>query len=978
MTLLRLSSLDRSSLGLSKRSTLLSSNTIPSNVDELHPSLTSVRTLPSVEFLDNADFLNMFGKVSDELPREGTRSILATKDRGLPPELSATPTTSKFPELHGNPTHRSELAPPPMSSTQPSDQSQAQNAQITYRSSVSSSIPSTKKSNASSRISRRSSVSSVTEDMSSSERSSKDSDRENALHERLKRRSREKRVSFVRTKASYSASSQLSQGGYSSSVHTSSAAQDTSARPLSRGKRLGDAMAEGVPVSPKYQATFKERPSTSPPENAQSNPITPPRRASNRLSRVLRVPTIDNYDRIRVEIMSNLDSLRDLQACAQVSRDFYHAFRKYESLLVDSVLFKQSSAAWELRYSIRQLESSPFRLKSVLRDYATIYTLEDFIIWRCQSILRQQSLAAFLGEDATRKAELEDAMWMTWSFCTTFGKTSLSDATLVKQIQWLNGQHTESQAGGSQFKRGPCTKQHLEDMSEIWRCLETLLSGFNGREEEARQAGVFDNAAKSRMTDKELLAAWVHDILSLGPKAVLTLSSCDFDQARVLGITKWKPPSKGTNRANFLKAAVGEVYRDRLVQEARQKALDYRKSIKIQHQHRRSSSDPTISPAKEAPRSFLPRGIAHSLHVDTKRSFRQSMPLQSVLGSQSQVELRPDCDPLSPTFTSPVLSPSSNPTAFQPLSMTKNVSTRLGPTLFPMQNRDQSHRLSIAARTPGVQSGFNHTINDTVSDPTDKAVALMVKEMGFSEREAKRALALSDTGAGIDVEAAIDILSADSTVPRRKRQSQICELPASVDGAHLASSAWSNGLEICEGHCKPMLLVEPRRERVSGLGMVKRGLSYRMSFRKSTKLSMIPDAEETSSPPRTGNTGAAKRPDSTLNHLATSTISAFTTPALSLPLNTSSSNLKETLSTVQEQSPVSPVMPSTPPWLKPDSNPAAGATMTREENTPAVLPTKPRITLQRVGTGVKRTGWNIPGMKKKEHITEPEIIGYAY
>lgn len=687
---------------------------------------------------------------------------------------------------------------------------------------------------------------------------------------------------------------------------------------------------------------------------------------------------VDEYDRIRVSIMSNLDHLNDLQSCAQVSRDFYQTFWKYETLLVDRVLFKQSTAAWELRYSVRHLEKpSPFRLKSVLRDYATIQALEDFIIWRCQSILRPQSLAAFLGESPVRRTELHDAIWLVWSFANTFGKTSTSDGTLAQQIQWLNGQQDlEQQADDSTVKRVPCSRQHLEDMSEIWRCLEMLLSGFKGREEEARQAGVFDRAAKSKMTDKELLTAWVHDILSLGPKAVLTLSSCDFDQARVLGITKWKPSSKGKNRENFLKAAVEEVYRDRLIKEARQKALDYRKSVKLQHQHRRNSSDPACAPPRVAQQQGLPRGQSQPLLVDTRRTFRQSMPLPDLARVQSQGEVRPDCDPLSPAFASPVLSPSSNPTSFQPLSMTKNISAKLGPTLFPMQNRDQSQRSSIGAGPPQPQPTSSWSTGSLPADPTDKAVSLLVKEMGFSERDVKRALAASDTGAGIDIEAAVAILSADSPAPRPKRQSQICELSATIDEGHVLDTSRIREIEICEGRCKPMLLVEPRRDRVSGLGMVKRGLSYRMSFRRSTKLSVIQDVEEGSSPPRTSGQ-AAKRQDSTLSHLASSTIPTFTAPALPQTLSMNTVILKESLATVHEPSPVSPLIPERRDWLTPDSNPIAEA-IRRNENPVSGLPARPRITLQRVGTGVKKTTWNIPGIKKKEHITEPEIIGYAY
>lgn len=698
----------------------------------------------------------------------------------------------------------------------------------------------------------------------------------------------------------------------------------------------------------------------------------------------LTLPTgVDGLESIRIGIMASLDNVEDLRNCAQVSRDFYYTFQRYETLLVDCVLYHQSSPAWDLRHSVRHLEKpSPFRLRSVQRDYATVHALEDFIVWKCESILRPQTFNALLGHDSQRKAELEDAIWTIWSFANNFGKTSMSDSTLVKQTQWLNGSsnHQPGARTNQNLHKVRCTTKQLEDMSEIWRCLEMLLSGFKGREVEARQAGLFDNVGETQATDQQLLSLWIYDILSLGPKAVLTLSSCDFEQAKVLGITRWTPPAKGKSRSNFLKAAVEEVYRDRLMMEARQKAVDYRKSV--QHSHKRSRSDPqgidvplVLRPPVAQNRTYPPR-------LDTNIS-RQSMPTQGFSAIEQRFEVRPDCDPLSPVHQTPVVSPSTNPGVYSPLVLTKNVSTKLGPTLFPMQNRDQSHRLSV----PSAPAGHERNQSDDrstadVIDPTDQAVALMVQQMGFSEAEAKRALAMSDTGSGINVERAVELLAADAIPADRPRQSMIFELPAATGDARFARK--SSKREVCDGHCKPMLLVEPRRERASGLGMIKGGFSYRMSFRatKSSRLSVIPDDEEASSTNTANMSDANTAGNLGLSHQTTSAVSGFNVPTL--PTNVSAKAIKllgEDMREVPEGSPVSSMTPTSPTmeWLRSDVNHTVDA-QAHPKGSSVTSPnmSRPRITLQRVGTGAKKTSWNIPGRKKKETIVQPEIIGFAY
>ena len=124
-------------------------------------------------------------------------------------------------------------------------------------------------------------------------------------------------------------------------------------------------------------------------------------------------------------------------------------------------------------------------------------------------------------------------------------------------------------------------------------------------------------------------------------------------------------------------------------------------------------------------------------------------------------------------------SPTSNPTMYQSLGMTTTASTRLGATLFPISYPPSpsipqigpGRRDSRVYRAPTgsfsmpivVSAPAHHdpAADPEIIDPVDKAMALLTKDMGFKESDAKRALAKCDTGYGMDVQRAIDMLTAE-------------------------------------------------------------------------------------------------------------------------------------------------------------------------------------------------------------------------
>lgn len=974
MSILRLPPRDRSGLNL-KRFTFLSSSTpniASDNVPSAGLDMKPWNETPLLELMKVDDFSTMF---EDGLGERQMRTTTMPDFQlpGFSPSYSvvALPSTQHAVVRADNyelaattPRRRPPVVPVMSSNGEPTD--------MRHTSSTSSSDLSVKHSRASSRRSRHSSMSSVSDHEITAEQLAQNKHKEVALHIRLKRRSQDNRTV---KRASSNDSTVTEQPVRYDQQETGQLVLDRRVeewppqRPTTvpasprRGERLGTAIAEKQTASPANFFYGK------PPHTAAPKPISrrrqlhdvelPPEQttpsAPRRLSRRIKNAKVAEADALRVHIMSMLDNVIDLLSCAMTNKEFYTTFKRHEYLLVDRVLFNQSPAAWELRYSVSHLERpSPFRMKSVLQDLDSLRVLEDFITMNCHQLLRKESLDALHSDKSRRKLELEDALWSIWTFCNLFGKSSPNDSALPKQIEWLNG---GSRSRDTMF-RTAIKKRRLEDTMEMWRCLEHLLSGFKGQEVAARKVGLFDSTNSCDISDTDLLDLWIMDILSRGPKAVLTLWSCDFEQAKMLGLTRWTPPAKGRERTKFLSAAVEEVYRERLMQEAKQKALDFRKS----RQARRKSTSEVSHAVPGLPKSSRDNNRRASLRVETALKPLPPMPASAPPPIPRGIgEIMPDCDPRSEVndMSTPVLSPTTNPSVFSPLSMTANSSVRLGPTLFPItrQGADDIHQGSSDAETRE---------DLRVEDPSDKALRVLTQDMGFPSVDAKKALAMSDSGSGLDLQQAIDILTSNVRSIRPQRQSHITELPTIRDEEDIQKPPGPSKPEYCENTCTRFVSVEPQKDRVTGLGLVRRSMNARISLRRSTRLSVIMDAEEGSSPVRRKEdkpNPVVARHSAPAGDLATALLARST--------NTTTMKPDTITSSAPVSAPTTPILSSNPDPLDSSSPAKPPASTANPTHTP--LPANARVTLTRVGSGVARRGWTFGSRKHRE----PEIIGYA-
>lgn len=241
----------------------------------------------------------------------------------------------------------------------------------------------------------------------------------------------------------------------------------------------------------------------------------------------------DAAEGVLLRILENLDNLQDLFATATVSRGFYRTFKRHELPLMKNALYAMSPAAWELREMSppypglesgdnalpKLLEYSPsLYLQHYMRDMYTMIALKSMILIHCESFLRADTITALAGGETERASQIDDAFWRVWTFCQVFGCGSNREDDIVGQMDWLRGgtlaKHQRRTANTMEFGAdvnrnsvlysspptfgkgnvGGLTAEDLYDMTEIWTCLGVLVRGFQGKRQEAREYGIFDNA----------------------------------------------------------------------------------------------------------------------------------------------------------------------------------------------------------------------------------------------------------------------------------------------------------------------------------------------------------------------------------------------------------------------------------------------------------------------------------------------------
>lgn len=257
----------------------------------------------------------------------------------------------------------------------------------------------------------------------------------------------------------------------------------------------------------------------------------PEARRSMTAEEIERQVSAEAAEKVLLRVLQSLDNLQDLFAAAIVSKGFYHTFKRNELPLVKNAVYAMSPAAWELREmsppytagndvdSVAPVpEYTPITyLRHYTRDMYTMVALKSLILVHCESFLRPETISALAGTESARSSEIDEAFWRVWTFCRIFGCGKNREDDIVGQMDWLKGgelascQSTTSSmsitdpfgmnsvlftppASFAKGNRKGLTIKELYDMTEIWTCLGVLVRGFQGKAEQAREHGIFENA----------------------------------------------------------------------------------------------------------------------------------------------------------------------------------------------------------------------------------------------------------------------------------------------------------------------------------------------------------------------------------------------------------------------------------------------------------------------------------------------------
>ncbi|KAL2811799.1 hypothetical protein BJX63DRAFT_422186 [Aspergillus granulosus] len=522
-------------------------------------------------------------------------------------------------------------------------------------------------------------------------------------------------------------------------------------------------------------------------------------------------------DKVVYRILRQCSSLQDLFNFAVMNRQFYRVFKLHELDLIQTAVFAMSPPAWELREMSPPWDcewqtlfdpdapvpeyTAALYLDRYTRDLYTLVRLKSLILARCATFLRPETIRGLAGMDGARTSEIDDAFWRIWSFCRIFGCRKGREGDVVGQVDWLTGgimaknQQTsmtmsitepfgmnhvlfEPPEGFSLGNNGGLSQRQLYDMTEIWTCLGVLLQPIHGKCAEARKAGIFkghDIPEMDTAKEESALVAeeWTSYILTLGPSAVLALGSIAtvdnadeiFQRAHSMGLTKWE---HDPSRLFFFRDAVSKAYKPR--QSSSDKSPPLAQSTSNSSRSSRSSNgSPTSSiigkPHRRRQAAYAAQLRNRRIQNQTEVVFVEERPISSygdimnrlAGNSPNHQGHRP---PLPPPPPCPSIPPPPPPTMHQP----PNNHTHMGNIQRQPQNQipntqsspPTQHRPCIAPVQP--LRPHHAQPPPQIRDPVDAAIDMIVRELGFAEEDAKWALKITDTGEGINPNAAVSLL----------------------------------------------------------------------------------------------------------------------------------------------------------------------------------------------------------------------------
>jgi hypothetical protein len=407
-------------------------------------------------------------------------------------------------------------------------------------------------------------------------------------------------------------------------------------------------------------------------------------------------------------------------------------------------------------------------------DVEVIESLKSLILQHCAGYIRRETAIALSSRTHPHAQRFNDAFWRIWCFCKIFGCDKGREEDITGQLDWLKGgllaNNQDLTATMNMnldydmssvllnapefFAKGNengLTAQQLYDMTELWSCLVTIMSGYHGRVDEARQNGVFNGLEifdGDEEGEEQAVEEWVAFLLTLGPTVILEMaefatdaSSAGFALAKVNGWTQWSSAQSGGSRANFLKEPLARLYEERVTAAAPRLQNPREQERKEMSRKRVANLAAEIKLARQA--SFYKRLPMIDMSMERSMSAfsrRTSITSTCSLRSQSSVHSR------QVSSQTPRSSRPPNFSVPRPRSPPSNLWSprRISPII---EDRVETfNRMSLQNFAMGV-----------AEDTSERAVRRIL-DMGFTYEDAIEALRLTDMGDGLRVDRAVDLL----------------------------------------------------------------------------------------------------------------------------------------------------------------------------------------------------------------------------
>jgi hypothetical protein len=539
---------------------------------------------------------------------------------------------------------------------------------------------------------------------------------------------------------------------------------------------------------------YKRSPGTT--ESIRSSPeiITDPQQEAHEALIAQVLPA----EQVLLHILNSVTSVRDLSNMAVINKGMYRVFKENELHLVKAATRNQSSAAWELREWRAPHEdgddveatTGPVQMplgycRSQRRDEETVGQLKQLILDNCQTFMRRDTALSFTYPNHPDSQHFTDAFWRVWSFCTIFGSRKGREEDIAGQLDWLKGGTEANNQSFSatvntnldfdmgsillnapehfaQGNKGGLSATQLYDMTELWNCLSALLTGYQGRVDEARRCGVFAHCEVEENDielEEQILEEWIAFVMTLGLDVILELAkhavvgpSAGFELAKANGWTEWSPSVTGS-RATFLREPAARLYEERISaavtqtqgpedvekkETARKRVAALAAEIRLRRQTSGYKRLPLIGMHSERAMSMISR---RSSAVPTRSA-------QTVQTSNLPPTTRYHAQSAQPSRTL------SHDSLVSPLSHV--------PSAASARPSSQWSSRHISPIIEGRVEAFNRRSSlaklDGVAESTVEFAVQKITEMGFSEAQATHALRMTDMGDGLRVDRAVDML----------------------------------------------------------------------------------------------------------------------------------------------------------------------------------------------------------------------------